>query len=99
MERKREMADFYQGLTGVLKGEFSLYPRCRLEIGGGGYFESVKSLGEFSKEKIVLYFSKIALEIQGRNFEIGKFYDGDLQLLGAIESVRVLDFEKDGNTP
>lgn len=99
MRRMKKTLGFYQDLSERTKEELSLFPRCRLEIGAGGYFENVKSIGDFSKEKLVLYFSKNALEIQGQNFVIGKFYDGDLQLLGRIESVKLLTFEKDGIAP
>lgn len=99
MERKGEKSENYQTFIRQTKEELSLFPRCRLEIGGGGYFENVKSLGDFSSEKVMLYFPKNALEIQGQNFSIRKFYDGDLELVGNIESVKVHTFEKDGIAP
>ncbi len=99
MRRMKKNLGFYREISEKTKEELSLYPRCRLEIGAGGYFENVKSIGDFSTEKIVLYFPKNALEIQGQNFVIGKFYDGDLQLLGRIESVKLLAFEQDGLAP
>ncbi len=64
--------------------------RCAFVPEGGGYFEGVKAVGEFSPEKIVLCFPKRDIEVTGRELIIGKYYDGDLRLLGKITQIRVL---------
>ena len=63
--------------------------RCTLIVGGGGYFEGVKTVGDFTPERIVLYFPKESIEIEGENLSIGKYCDGDLHLLGKIRSWRL----------
>ena len=65
------------------------FARCTLIVGGGGYFEGVKTVGDFTPERIVLYFSKETIVIEGENFSIGKYCDGDLRLLGTIRSWRI----------
>ena len=71
-------------------------PRCVFFVGAGGYFESVRSVGDFSSERIVLHFKKGGVEIEGEALVIRKFYDGDLELTGKIKSVRFFQAEKDG---
>ncbi len=60
-------------------------------IGGGGYFEGVKSVGDFSSEQVVLFFSKSSLQIDGKNLSIKKYCDGDLELAGTIHTVTLLN--------
>jgi hypothetical protein len=70
------------------KGEkIAPLPRVVLIPGQGGYFEGVQSVGDFSSDRLVVYFSGKSgyfAEVEGKNFEIGKYCDGDLQLLGKI---------------
>lgn len=61
--------------------------RCTFVPNGGGYFEGVKSIGDFSSERIVICFSKQSVEVCGVGLSIKKYYDGDLQLSGKIASV------------
>lgn len=69
--------------------------RCLFVPKGDGYFEGVKSVDDFSNERIVIGFSKNRVEIVGEAFSIGKYCDGDLHLLGRIVQIRVLqDGEK-----
>ncbi len=63
--------------------------RCVVIVGGGGYFEGVKTVGDFTPERIVLYFPKETLVVEGENLSIGKYCDGDLRLLGKIHSWRI----------
>lgn len=75
-------------------GEIAPMPRCVILPSQGAYFEGVKSVGDFSSERLVLYFSKHSAEVDGTRFIIGKYCDGDLELLGEIECVRFLQGEK-----
>ena len=63
--------------------------RCVVIVGGGGYFEGVKTVGDFTPERIVLYFPKETVIIEGEHLSIGKYCDGDLRLLGKIHSWRI----------
>lgn len=60
-------------------------------IGGGGYFEGVKSVGDFSNEQVVLFFSKHSLQIDGKHLSIKKYLDGDVELSGSIHNVTLLN--------
>lgn len=62
--------------------------RYTVVINGGGYFEGVKAVGDFSPEKIVLFYGAGSIEVEGKSLTIKKYCDGDLQLSGSIESVR-----------
>ena len=67
--------------------------RCVIVPCGGGYFEGVKAVGDFSFERIVLYFPKESVEVEGVDLTIKKYCDGDLQLTGKIYALRVIDGE------
>ncbi len=66
------------------------FSRCTLVLGGEAYLEGVKTVGDFTPEKIVLFFKKYALEIEGQELFIRKYVDGDLLLSGKVLSLRVL---------
>ena len=70
--------------------------RCVVVPGGGGYFEGVKSVGDFSSEKIVIYFHRQVVEIYGIDLAIKKYYDGDLHVGGRVSAVRVVSPEENG---
>lgn len=57
--------------------------------GRGGYFQGVKTIGKFSDEYLLLGFSRLLLEVEGKGFVVRKYCDGDLELSGNILSVRV----------
>ena len=63
--------------------------RYTVVVGGGGYFEGVKAVGEFTSEKIVLCFPRNSLEIDGIDLSIGRYCDGDLRVDGKILSVKL----------
>jgi hypothetical protein len=63
--------------------------RYTVVVDGGGYFEGVKAVGDFSPEKIVLFYGADAIEVEGKKLAIKKYCDGDLQLTGTIQSVRL----------
>lgn len=69
--------------------------RYTVAIGGGGYFEGVKSVGDFSPECVVLYFPRHSVAVEGENLHIKKYCDGDLELSGKIASVRLLQDGKE----
>lgn len=64
--------------------------RYTVVVGGGGYFEGVKAVGDFSTEKVVLIYPKTGVEISGTALCIKKYCDGDLELSGRIAGVRLL---------
>lgn len=64
--------------------------RCIVVPCGGGYFEGVKAVEDFTAEKIILCFSKERAEVLGEGLLIKKYCDGDLQLGGKILSLRML---------
>ena len=63
--------------------------RCIVVPNGGGYFEGVKWVGEFSEEKILICFPHARLEVEGVGLAIKKYCEGDLQLSGKIQALRV----------
>ena len=66
------------------------FSRCTWIPRGGGYFQGVKAVGDFSPERIVICFPKDEIEAVGRGLSIKKYCDGDLELAGCLLSVRVL---------
>ena len=65
--------------------------RYTVALNGGGYFEGVKTVGDFSPERIVLFFSRGIIEVEGVELSIAKYCDGDLQIGGKITLVRLVD--------
>ena len=64
--------------------------RCIFVPDGGGYFEGVKYVEDFSAEKIALRFPYKRLEIEGKALSIVKYCDGDLEIGVKILSLRVV---------
>lgn len=69
------------------------FARCVIVPCGGGYFEGVKAVGDFSPQRIVLCFPKESVEVVGEGLTIKKYCDGDLQLAGEIHTLQVLGKE------
>lgn len=65
--------------------------RCMIVPNGGGYFEGVKTVGDFSPERVVLYFPRESVEVEGERLSIKKYCDGDLELSGRIFALRVME--------
>lgn len=65
--------------------------KCTFVPNGGGYFEGVKAVGEFSPERVVLHFPKLAVAVEGSGLSIEKYCDGDLQISGRICALKVED--------
>ena len=70
--------------------------RCIVVPNGGGYFEGVKAVGDFSPERVVVCFPKEAVTVEGEHLSIKKYCDGDLQLSGKICALIVENAGKDG---
>lgn len=68
--------------------------KCTFVPDGGGYFQGVKTVGDFSPEKIVLFFPHIRVEVEGDGLTIAKYCEGDLCLAGKIRAVKTV---KDGD--
>ena len=64
--------------------------RCIIVPNGGGYFEGVKGVEDFSPERIVLRFSQGQAAIEGSALFIKKYCDGDLEVLGKITACYLL---------
>jgi hypothetical protein len=91
----RLFEELFQGEE--LKGEHFL-PKIVVLPSEGAYVEGVKSVGDFTKEKLVLYFSNkhcSSVEIAGENFTIAKLCEGDLCLKGDIVSIRFPQNERE----
>ena len=70
------------------------FSRCVIIPCGGGYFEGVKGMEEFSVQRVVIRFPKERVEVLGEGFSIAKYCDGDLEIAGKILSVRALVEER-----
>jgi len=64
--------------------------RCLFLPGGGGYFENVKSVEDFSPQEVIILFSNCRVLVEGVGLSIKKYCDGDLQLSGRIFSCEVV---------
>ena len=65
--------------------------RCTIVPSGGGFFEGVKGVEDFSPSRIEICFSKSKIEVIGENLVIEKYVDGDLQIAGKITSLSVAE--------
>lgn len=54
----------------------------------GAYFKGVKAVAEYSPQKIALTVSKLKLTVTGENLTIGKYFEGDLLILGEVKSAQ-----------
>lgn len=72
------------------------FHRCTVVPLGGGYFEGVKSVGDFTPTRIEILFPKERVWIEGENLCIKKYCDGDLQIEGKIRLLQVETPLKDG---
>ena len=66
------------------------FSRCIVVPNGGGYFEGVKAVGDFSDARVVVCFPSATVEVEGKSLSIKKYCDGDLQLSGEIYALRVV---------
>lgn len=54
----------------------------------GGYFKSVKSVLEYSEERVVLSQRKLKIVIEGEKLQLAKYFEADVLLTGDIKAVR-----------
>lgn len=78
----------YEEISKLLDGEAFALSRCLLIPLGGGYFQGVKAVGDFSDERIELYFPTVKICVLGKGLCIKKYCDGDLVLSGKITCVQ-----------
>jgi hypothetical protein len=64
--------------------------RCIIVPHGGGYFEGVKAVEDFTSEAIVLCFAQGRVSVRGTGLSIKKYCDGDLEISGKIAVVEFL---------
>ena len=76
--------------------EGNSFTRCTIIPLGGGYFEGVKSVGDFTPNRLEIWFAKEKVVIDGEDFSIRKYCDGDLQMDGKIYRLQVEKLPKDG---
>ena len=55
----------------------------------GGYFRSIKSIAEYSQEKIVLRQKKTSIILEGEKLEVGKYFEEDIFIKGNIRVITV----------
>lgn len=55
----------------------------------GGYFRSVKSIQEYSPEKIVLCLRHGRIILEGEKLEIDKYFQEDALIKGEIKGVKI----------
>ena len=58
---------------------------------GGGYFQGVKGVDDFTPERIVLRFSQGQAAIEGCALHIKKYGDGDLEVAGRIDAFYLVE--------
>ncbi|MBQ9728407.1 MAG: YabP/YqfC family sporulation protein [Clostridia bacterium] len=74
--------EIFKDVEGMSTARYTVVPN------GGGYFEGVKAVGDFSPQSVVVYFPNSSVIAEGENLRIKKYYDGDLQIAGRIFCVR-----------
>ncbi len=55
----------------------------------GGYFRSVKSIAEYSPERLVLLQKKTSIVLEGENLQVGKYFEEDIFIKGNIKVIKV----------
>lgn len=57
--------------------------------GFGGYFRSVKSVAEFSPQRVVLLLRRGSVVLEGEGLEVGKYFEEDALIRGDIRGIRI----------
>ena len=55
----------------------------------GGYFRSVKTIAEFSPQKIGIDLKRERIILNGENMQIGKYFQDDVFIKGVIKVVEI----------
>lgn len=55
----------------------------------GGYFRSVKSVSEFSAQKVVLVQKRRTVTVEGENLEVGSYFEEDAFIKGNIKVIKI----------
>lgn len=53
------------------------------------YLKSVKSVVDFSPERIVLKVGKSSVTVEGNDMTLGEFFEGDLIIKGGVKGVKI----------
>lgn len=53
------------------------------------YLKSVKSVAEFSSEKIELKVGKTTVMVEGVDMSIGEYFEGDILIKGNVKGVKI----------
>ena len=74
--------------------ELSMRLRYTVVEGGGGYFQNVKRLAEFSPSRIVLAGKGGQVLVEGEGLTLGKCFGGDVEIRGRIDRVERTSCER-----
>lgn len=55
----------------------------------GGYFRSVKTVAEFSPQKVILVIGHEYLTVEGEKLEVAKYFEGDVLIKGGIKVISI----------
>jgi hypothetical protein len=55
----------------------------------GGYFKRVAGVEDYCPEQITLNLSSFKIKLFGTNLSIGKFFEGDMLILGEIRGTQI----------
>ena len=72
-----------QELGGDTLKAFTVVPRF------GGYFRSIKSIAEYSPQKIVLRLKKFDITLSGEDMQVEKYFEEDIFIKGNIEGIQI----------
>lgn len=53
------------------------------------YLKNVKSVVDFSPERIVLKVGKSSVTVEGNDMTLGEFFEGDLIIKGGVKGVKI----------
>ena len=70
-------------LGGDTLNAFTVVPRF------GGYFRSIKSIAEYTPQKIVLRLKKFDITLIGEEMQVGKYFEEDIFIKGDIKGVQI----------
>ncbi len=85
--------EFLREIAGALGADAAGTFRIQYTVvdGKGGYFQNVRRLTEFSRERVVLRGREGCVRVEGRDLSLGKYFAGDLVIAGDIVRVERLE--------